>query len=68
MTEHDPGPAQQADPARVLRCVTLPELAIIVPLDEDGEADGTGLIHTDLDGVVSRWAPWDHSDLVLVTT
>ncbi|MGH3773327.1 MAG: hypothetical protein ACRDRW_18350 [Pseudonocardiaceae bacterium] len=92
MTEHCPGPEQQADPARVLRCVTLPEiptvyalyhpvdgvtawvfalpdeLAIIVPLDEDDEAEGTGLIRTDLDGVVSRWAPQDHSDLVQVTT
>jgi hypothetical protein len=92
MTEHCPEPAQQADPTKVLRCVTLPEIptvyaiyhpedgvtdwvlalpggrALLVPLDEDGEADGTGLVHTNLDRVVSFWAPRDEADLVLVTT
>lgn len=92
MTEHCPGPPQQADLTKVLRCVTLPEiptvyavyhpedgvtdwvlvlpneLAIMVPVDEDGEADGTGLVHTSLDQVVSFWAPRDEADLVLITT
>ncbi|MGH3826117.1 MAG: hypothetical protein ACRDQX_02930 [Pseudonocardiaceae bacterium] len=92
MTEHDPGPARQADPTKGLRCVTLPEVptvyalyhpedgvtawvlalpdeqVILVPVDEDGETEGTGLVHTDLNGVVRRWAPRDEADLVLVTT
>ncbi|MGH3853869.1 MAG: hypothetical protein ACRDR6_10315 [Pseudonocardiaceae bacterium] len=92
MTEQAPEPARQADPAKSLRRVTLPEiptvyalhhpedgvthwvlalpneLAILVPLGEDGEADGTGLIHTNLDRLLSFWAPRDHAALVLVTT
>ncbi|MGH3686732.1 MAG: hypothetical protein ACRDRU_20435 [Pseudonocardiaceae bacterium] len=48
--------------------VTPGNLAIIVPLDEDGDEDGTGLVITNLENVVSRWAPRDDADLVLVTT
>jgi hypothetical protein len=43
-------------------------LAIIVPRDEDGEEDGTWVVHTSLDQVVSFWAPLDHADLVLVAS
>jgi hypothetical protein len=48
--------------------VTPGDLAIIVPLDEDGDEEGTGLVLTNLENVVSRWAPRDDADLVLVTT
>ncbi|MGH3830332.1 MAG: hypothetical protein ACRDRS_07730 [Pseudonocardiaceae bacterium] len=44
------------------------ELAILVPLGKNGEADGTGLIHTDLDRLLSFWAPHNNADLVLATT
>ncbi len=43
------------------------EQAFIVPLGEDGETRGTGLIHTSLDHVLSFWAPRADADLVRIT-
>ena len=40
--------------------------AIIAPLGDDGETEGTGLILTTLELAATRWAALDDADLVLV--
>ncbi|HEU0086449.1 MAG TPA: hypothetical protein VFQ77_02145 [Pseudonocardiaceae bacterium] len=43
-------------------------LTIIVFLDDDGEAEGAGLVYTTLESAATRWATLDDAELVLVTT